>query len=168
MLHAPSGRCGDPSCLCMCLSATSVRIIPRRVKQCSKPEEKSMSESSVSNKRVLTGLPASAFQHPWDKAATSKLESMSVLNKLVAKFNEHSIERVAYVQNLGSNLRVGPRQASKLYQMLRECCEILDVKEPELYIQQGEVNAYTAGHNRPYIVLETGLLEVMNDDEVMG
>jgi Zn-dependent protease with chaperone function len=127
-----------------------------------------MSESLVLNKRVLTGLPASAFQHPWDKAATSKLESMSVLNKLVAKFNEHSIERVAYVQNLGSNLRVGPRQASKLYQMLRECCEILDVKEPELYIQQGDVNAYTAGHNRPYIVLETGLLEVMDYDEVMG
>jgi Zn-dependent protease with chaperone function len=96
------------------------------------------------------------------------LEGFGVLNKLVAKFNEYSIERIAYVQNLGSNIRVGPMQAPKLYQMLRECCEILDIPEPELYIQQGEVNAYTSGHNRPYIVLETGLLGMMDDDEIMA
>lgn len=127
-----------------------------------------MPEALVKRKRILTGLPAPVFQHPWDKAATNKLESMRLLKTCVAKFNEYSIERIAYVQNLGSNVRVGPRQAPVLYQMLLECCEILDVKEPELYIQQGNVNAYTSGHNRPYIVLETGLLEVMNDEEVMG
>jgi Zn-dependent protease with chaperone function len=52
--------------------------------------------------------------------------------------------------------------------MLLECCEILDVSEPELYVLQGGVNAYTSGHNHPFVVLETGLLELMEDDEVMA
>jgi Zn-dependent protease with chaperone function len=52
--------------------------------------------------------------------------------------------------------------------MLLECCEILDVSEPELYVMQGGVNAYTSGHNHPFVVLETGLLELMEDNEVMA
>ena len=55
----------------------------------------------------------------------------------------------------------------KQYQMLLDCCEILGVAEPELYVMQGGVNAYTSGHTHPFIVLETGLLELMHDDEVM-
>ena len=54
------------------------------------------------------------------------------------------------------------------YAMLRECCEILDVAEPELYVMEGGVNAYTSGHNHPFIILETGLLELFDDDEVMA
>jgi Zn-dependent protease with chaperone function len=42
------------------------------------------------------------------------------------------------------------------------------VPEPELYAQQGGVNAYTSGHNNPFIVLETGLLQMMEDSEVMA
>jgi hypothetical protein len=52
--------------------------------------------------------------------------------------------------------------------MLLECCSILDVPEPELYAQQGGVNAYTSGHTHPFIILETGLLEMMDDSEVMA
>src|SRR5262249_16740521 len=32
----------------------------------------------------------------------------------------------------------------------------------------GGVNAFTSGHNNPFIVLQTELLEVMDDNEVMG
>jgi Zn-dependent protease with chaperone function len=52
--------------------------------------------------------------------------------------------------------------------MLQECCTVLDVPEPELYVGTGNVNAFTAGHNNPYIVLWTELLDVMNDDEIMA
>jgi Zn-dependent protease with chaperone function len=57
---------------------------------------------------------------------------------------------------------------SKHYAMLLECCAILDVPEPELYAMQGGVNAYTSGATNPFIVLETELLELMDDDEVMA
>lgn len=119
-------------------------------------------------KRVrLKGLPASAFQHPLDRQATESLKRIRGFDRVVGKFIEYGFERIEYVSNIGGAVRVGPRQMTKHYAMLRECCDVLDVAEPELYVMQGGVNAYTGGHNHPFIVLETGCLELMDDDEVM-
>src|SRR5262245_44368513 len=64
--------------------------------------------------------------------------------------------------------RIGPKQMSRHYAMVRECCAILDVSEPELYAQQCSVNAYTSGHTHPFMIVETGLLEMIDDGEVMA
>jgi Zn-dependent protease with chaperone function len=116
----------------------------------------------------FTGLPASAFQHPLDRQATENLKKIKGFDWLVKKYIEYGIERMEYVNNVGGAIRIGPRQMPKLYAMLLECCSILDVPEPELYAMYGGVNAYTSGHNNPFIVLQTGLLDVMDDNEVMG
>jgi Zn-dependent protease with chaperone function len=117
---------------------------------------------------TLKGLPASAFQHPLDRQATANLKKMKGFDWLAAKFVEYGIERIQYVAHIGGGIRVSPWQMPRLYAMLRECCEVLDVAEPEMYVMQGGVNAYTSGHNHPFIVLETGLLELMDDEEEMA
>jgi Zn-dependent protease with chaperone function len=116
----------------------------------------------------LKGLPPSAFQHPLDRQATDNLKKIKGFDWLVGKFIEYGFERIDYITHIGGGIRVGPKQMSKHYAMLRECCDTLDMAEPELYVMQGEVNAYTSGHNHPFIILETGLLELMDDDEVMA
>ena len=124
---------------------------------------------ALSSQRIrLTGLAAAAFQHPLDQQATASLKAIKGFDWLVGKFIEYGVERAEYVTNIGSNIRVGPRQLSKIYGMLQECCAILEVAEPELYVKQGIVNAFTSGHNNPYIILQTALLDVMNDDEIMA
>jgi Zn-dependent protease with chaperone function len=120
-------------------------------------------------KRVpLKGIPASAFQHPLDRHATENLKKIKGFNWLVGKYIEYGFERIEYINHIGGGIRVGPKQMAKHYAMLLECCDILDIPEPELYVMQGGVNAFTSGHNHPFIVLETGLLGVMSDDEVMA
>lgn len=116
----------------------------------------------------LRGLSALAFQHPLDLLATEQLKKIKRFDWLTSKFVEYGVERFEYVHHLGGAIRVGPKQYSKHHAMLLECCEILDVPEPELYAIQGGVNAYTSGHNQPFIVLETGLLDLMDDNEVMA
>jgi Zn-dependent protease with chaperone function len=117
----------------------------------------------------LKGLPATAFQHPLDRQATENLKKIKGFDWLVSKFIEYGLERIDYITHIGGGIRVGPKQMAKHYAMLQECCDILDVPEPELYVMQGGVNAFTSGHNHPFIVLETGLLELMDDDnEVMA
>ncbi|MBD0370757.1 MAG: M48 family metallopeptidase [Pyrinomonadaceae bacterium] len=121
-------------------------------------------------KRVpLKGLPATAFQHPLDRQATENLKKIKGFDWLVGKFIEYGFERIDYITHIGGGIRIGPKQMSKHYAMLRECCDILDVPEPEMYVMQGGVGAFTSGHNHPFIVLETGLLELLeDDDEVMA
>jgi len=116
----------------------------------------------------LKALPATAFQHPLDRQATENLKKIKGFDWLVGKFIEYGFERIDYITHIGGGIRVGPRQMSKHYAMLRECCDVLDVAEPEMYVMQGDVNAYTSGHNHPFIILKTGLLELMEDDEVMA
>jgi Zn-dependent protease with chaperone function len=130
----------------------------------------SASELIPTSKRVpLKGLPPLAFQHPLDLKATESLKKIKGFDWLAAKFVEYGVERMEYVNHIGGAIRVGPKQYAKHYKMLLQCCEILDVPEPEIYVMQGGMNAYTSGHNHPFIVLETSLLELMDDDdEVMA
>ncbi len=134
-------------------------------------KEVSLTEAALIPKptRVpLKGLPPTAFQHPLDRQATENLKKIRGFDWLVGKFIEYGFERIDYITHIGDGIRVGPSQMAKHYAMLRECCDVLDVAEPELYVMQGDVNAYTSGHNHPFIILQTGLLELMDDDEVMA
>jgi len=127
-----------------------------------------MSEQTTAPKRQrFTEIDATAFQHPLDRQATDQLKKLYGFDALVAKFLELRYERLLYVVNIASSVRVGPKQFPLLYDMLLEGCLILDVPEPELYVsQQPLVNALTFGHTKPYIMLYTGLLDLMGDDEI--
>ena len=116
----------------------------------------------------LPGMPASAFQHPMDRQTGEQLGKMRGFDFLAAKYLEFGFERIAYVHNVGSSIRVGPKQLSGLHDMLVECCNILDVALPELYVQQGRMYAFTFGHTRPYIVLSSGMLDLLDDAEIMS
>ncbi len=123
---------------------------------------------TTADRRRFRGLQAAVFQHPLDRQATDALKRMKGFDFIVGKFVEFGIERIEYARNCGGAVRVGPRQLPRLYAMLREACDILDVAEPELYLQVGPLNAYTSGHKAPFIVLQTNLVEVMEDDEVLA
>ena len=137
--------------------------------QSTREGEVTVAESMSSTERVvLRRIAVSAFQHPFDREATAQLKKVAGFDLVVSKFSEYGFERFDYIWNNANNICVGPRQYPKLYAMLQECCTILDVPEPELYVAAGGVNAFTSGVAKPYIVLQTGLLDLMDDDEVMG
>lgn len=123
----------------------------------------------TASKRVeLKGMDPRAFQHPLDRQATDQVKKIRGFDTFMSKFIEYGFERMEYVLNIASSVRVGPSQMPKLHEMLTESCAILDVPKPDLYVSQGGVNALTAGANSPYIVLQTGLIDLMDDDEVMA
>ncbi|GAC1369061.1 MAG: M48 family metallopeptidase [Ktedonobacteraceae bacterium] len=120
-------------------------------------------------RRRFPDIDPSMLQHPLDRIATEQLKKLRGFDILVAKYIEFGFERVNRVLNNANNVKVGPRQIPALYEMLREGCAILDMPEPDLYLSQtSAVNAFTFGHTRPYIVLCSGLLEMMNEEEVMA
>lgn len=124
--------------------------------------------SDVSRK-TFPDIDATAFQHPLDREATNNLKMLAGFDKIVAKFLELRYERLLYLFNIANSIRVSPNQFPRLYNMLREGCSILDVPEPELYVTQSPlVNAFTFGHTKPYIMVFTGLIDMLNDEETFG
>ncbi len=120
------------------------------------------------NQRLKTfpDLKAADFQHPWDEKATSSLSSIPGFDLLCSKVMEYGLERVFYLQNTADNVRVTPRMYPRLYRYLQWGADILGIEQPELFVNLDPVpNAYTYGHTRPFIVVTSGLLDILDQRE---
>ena len=123
----------------------------------------------IYNKKILTGLDQSQYEHPFDQKALAALKNTPGID-LVGKFiTEHMVERVYNVQYTGSHLRVTKESYPKIYEYLEYACQILDVKKvPEFYIEWGySVNAVTVGSENPIVVINSGLIDLCDDEEIM-
>jgi Zn-dependent protease with chaperone function len=117
--------------------------------------------------RTLTGLDVERFRHPSDARATDALKKIPGLDKAMAKILELGLERLYYVENVASNLRVTPKMFGRLHRSLTWACKILDVAEPEMYVTLDPVpNAWTYGHTKPFITVTSGLIDMMTDEEL--
>ncbi len=87
---------------------------------------------------------------------------------MARKFVEFVYERPQLIYQMGNHIQVGPRQYSSIYQIFRECIRDLDIDpEPILFISQDpQANSYALGQENPYIVLNTGVLDLLNEDEI--
>ena len=114
------------------------------------------------------GISSEAFRHPLDSQAEQALRSLPGFDLIARKFVEFVYERPQLVYLMGNSIEVGPRQYSTIYQIFRECVRDLDISgEPGLFIaQNAQVNSYALGQEHPYIVVNTGLLDLLNEAEL--
>jgi Zn-dependent protease with chaperone function len=125
-----------------------------------------MSETKKKRLRTFANLQAKDFQHPWDLSATEALKSVPGIDLVISKIMEYGLERIFYLDNTASNVRVTERQFPRLYRSLGWGCKILNLEEPELYITVDPVpNAFTYGHTRPFITMTSGLIDMLDDEE---
>ena len=105
------------------------------------------------------------YIHPSDKLALDALKAIPGFTQLLKAFMKVWSEKQFYIQNMSTNLRVSEKQLPKYYNMLFPICEKLGIEVPELYIEMNVVpNAYTSGDTKPFIVMTTGLLEMMPEE----
>jgi Zn-dependent protease with chaperone function len=117
---------------------------------------------------TLTDISSRAWEHPADRGALVALRKLkgfdTVLKALSGLFNERAV-RLIY---LGSAIRVDERQFSRLHRLLTEVAQTLDVAElPELYVSANPFpNALTIGMNKPFIVVNSALVDLLDDEEM--
>jgi hypothetical protein len=126
-----------------------------------------VNESTKKRKlRVLPGLEAAEFQHPSDVQASEALRSVPGLDKALSKIMEYGLERLYYLDNIGSNVRVSKNMFPRMHRSLTWGCKILGLDEPELYVTVDPVpNAWTYGNSKPFITLTTGLVDMLDEEE---
>lgn len=125
-------------------------------------------QDSGHTRRILTGIGATSWEHPADRATLNALRKIPgfdlALRKIFGMFGERAI-RLAFKANA---VRVTEKQYPWIHQRMLRVCEVLDVETvPELYVSQTPiVNAGAVGMNEPFIVLNSSMLEVLNRDQV--
>lgn len=109
----------------------------------------------------------SEFIHPEDEAALRQLESIPGFPALVKKIMALGFEQLQYGLNMATAIRLSPTQLPKLYNHLPPICKRLGIAEPEFYLQMDPMpNAWTFGDTKIYITITSGLVELLNDEEL--
>ena len=112
-------------------------------------------------------IDAREFIHPEDAKALKTLEAIPGLRIVIKKFLELGYERMHYGVNMASQIRLSPTQLPEIYNRLPPICEKLGMQIPEFYLEMNpQPNACTYGDTRIYISVTSGLLEMMNDEEI--
>lgn len=117
---------------------------------------------------TLTGISSRTWEHPADRGALIALRKLkgfdTVLKALSGLFNERRYRLIF----LGSAVRVDERQFPRLHRLLTEAGQALDVDDlPEMYVGNSPfANAMTLGMEKPFIVLNSRLLTLLDDDEL--
>jgi Zn-dependent protease with chaperone function len=116
----------------------------------------------------LPGISSRAYEHPADRSALVALRKLTgfdtIFKNLAGLFNDRAL-RLMFLAN---SVRCSPEQFPNLYQAMLDGAYILDLPTvPEMYINQFPiVNAMALGSSKPFIVLNSSLVDLMDPDEV--
>src|SRR5687768_10031071 len=127
-----------------------------------------MTERALRTQRVLTNIDASTWEHPADRAALAALRRIpgfdQVLRALFGLFGEKPI-RLTFQADA---VKVGPKQFPEIHAQYQRVLKTLDAPAPyDLFISQTPiVNAGAYGMQKPFIVLNSGTLRVLDKDEI--
>jgi Zn-dependent protease with chaperone function len=120
-------------------------------------------------RRRYPGIAPEAYRHPLDQQATAALRAVPGFEFAISKLSRFSVEHLIYVEFCANGVKVTPKQCKSIYALLREACAIMDVPEPSLFLSQTPIaNAFALGKERPTMVLHTGLVELLTEEELLG
>ncbi len=119
-------------------------------------------------RRILTDIAPRSWEHPADRAALEALRKVpvfdEVLKKLFGFFGEKPI-RLAFQANA---VRVSPNQFGRLNGLYQDVLKTLDSPEDyPLYVSQTPiVNAGAYGMEQPFIILNSGTVSLLDDEQI--
>src|SRR5215203_1955449 len=109
------------------------------------------------------------YIHPADSKALAALRAIPGIDTALRQLLKVTGESAMRVMFMASAVQVTPRQCPDLYAKLQIACTTLGVDMPDFFVQQNPlVNAFTGGVDKSVIVLWTGLVERLNDEELLA
>jgi Zn-dependent protease with chaperone function len=119
-------------------------------------------------RRRFPGISSRAYEHPADRSALVALRKLSGFDTVFKALSGLLPERSLRLLFLSDSVRVSDRQFAHLNVMLRDACYILDLeKVPPMYVNQDpQPNAMCIGLDEPIIVVTTGLVELLDEEEM--
>jgi len=117
---------------------------------------------------VLTQISSRAWEHAADRAALSTLRSIPGFDEVVRKVYGFFGERGVRLLFQANAVRVGPTQFPRVHAAFTDVCATMDWEpRPDLFISQTPlVNAGAFGMDRPFIVLNSGALALLDEEEL--
>ncbi|MEV7187893.1 M48 family metallopeptidase [Kitasatospora sp. NPDC093102] len=114
------------------------------------------------------GISTRAWEHPADRSALVALRKLTGFDDILKKLAGLVSERAIRLMFLATAVKTSERQFPELHDMVRDAAYVLDLEQvPDLYVTQDPtVNAYCIGIDTPVIVITSGLVELLDEEEL--
>jgi hypothetical protein len=129
---------------------------------------RSMSPRPAKRRVVLTEISSRAWEHPADQGALVALRKLKGFDTVLKAMSGLINERAVRLDLLSGAVRVDERQFPVLHRLLGEVGATLDAPQlPELYVRAMPLfNAMTIGMDKPLIMLDSGLVDLFDEEEL--
>ncbi|MFJ4921893.1 M48 family metallopeptidase [Streptomyces sp. NPDC088725] len=119
-------------------------------------------------RRRFPGISSRTYEHPADRSALVALRRLSGFDTVFKALSGLLPERSLRLLFLSDSVRVSEAQFAHLHGILRDACYILDLQKiPVMYVAQDpRPNAMCVGLDEPLIVVTTGLVELLDEEEM--
>ena len=129
-----------------------------------------MSENSTPDRRriTLSQISPRSYEHPADRAALSALRKARGFDQMLRWLSGIFAGRAPRLLALASAVRVDERQFPDVHRLVIDGARILDLPEPpETFVScDPRPNARTVGIDRPYLELSSGLVDLLDEEEL--
>jgi Zn-dependent protease with chaperone function len=116
----------------------------------------------------LPEISSRAWEHPADRGALVALRKLKGFDTVLKALSGLINERAVRLELLGSAIRADERQFPVMYRQLAEVGQVLDAPDvPELYVSANPFpSAVTIGMDKPLIVVNSALVELLDEEEM--
>jgi Zn-dependent protease with chaperone function len=116
----------------------------------------------------LPGISPAAWEHPADKASLALLRQASGLGELVKMLVGGTNERGIRLLHVANSVKVTPTPFARVKHMVDRVVDVLDSPSaPEVFVTNSPFfNAGAYGVKEPFIVLDSAILRMLDDDEL--
>jgi len=119
-------------------------------------------------RRVLTDIASHTWEHPADKAALQALRRIPVFDTVLRKLFGFLGEKPVRLAFQANSVRVTKNQFPEVYKIYKQALKTLDAPEeyPLFLSQTPIVNAGAYGMDQPFIILNSGIIRLLDDAEL--
>jgi len=119
-------------------------------------------------RRVLTDIAPYSWEHPADKAALQALRRIPVFDTVLRKLFGFLGEKPVRLAFQANSVRVTQNQFPEVYKVYKQALKTLDAPEeyPLFLSQTPIVNAGAYGMDKPFIILNSGIIRLLDEEEL--
>jgi Zn-dependent protease with chaperone function len=116
----------------------------------------------------LPQLSPRAYEHPADRAALSALRKVRGFDQMLRWLSGLFAGRAPRLLALASTVRVDARQFPDIHRLIQDCASVLDLDDvPEAFVScDPQPNARTVGIDKPFLVITSGLVDLLDEEEL--